>query len=170
MRKSLAKSNAARGEVASATIEGMGAQRRGKAGRSGTRRLLLADAGMLAGFRRATASLDQMDEALTDLASDDLTIVVLADASLRRDLEDGDQDRFERYRGDGTVTCAAAGSDGGHTGFMRAVAERACRNGQFDEVLVLTARDLGTGGWTLARLGRVDGRWSLLGATPTQAA
>ena len=148
----------------------MAAQRRRKAKKSTGRRLLLADAGMLAGFRRASASLDQMDEALRDLQADDLTIVVLADAALRRDLADKDQDRFERYRGDGTVTCAAAGSDGGHTGFMRAVAERACRKGGFDDVLVLTARDLGTGGWALARLGRVDGRWSLLSPTPTRAA
>lgn len=147
----------------------VGAQRRGKAGRAKSGRLLLADAGMLAGFRRATASLDQMDEALADLAADDLSIVVLADSGLRRDLAQGDQDRFERYRGDGTVTCAAAGSEGGHTGFMRAVAERACRNGGFDEVLVLTARDLGKGAWTLARMGRVDDRWALLDA-PTRAA
>lgn len=146
----------------------MASRRRGKAVTTG-RRLLLADAGMLAGFRRATASLDQMDEALHDLQSEGLEIVVLADSGLRRDLADQDQDRFEQYRGDGTVTCAAAGSEGGHTGFMRAVAERACRNSRFDEVLVLTARDLGKGGWTLARLGQVDGHWSLLGATPPAA-
>lgn len=133
-------------------------------------RLLLADAGMLAGFRRAEASLEQMDQALADLAADDLHTVILADSALRRDLPDSDQKRFEKYRGDGTVTCAAAGSEGGHTGFMRAVAERACRSGRFDEVLVLTARDLGEGPWKLSRLGLVEGHWKLLDPSPTQAA
>ncbi len=44
---------------------------------------------------------------------------------------------------------------------MRAVAERAVLNATFAEVLVLTARDIGTGPWKLVRLARVDGRWSI---------
>ena len=161
--------NAARASHRWDSMDSMGAQRRRKPGSTDGRRLLLADAGMLAGFRRAEPSLDQFDAALSDLASDDLAIAVLADASLKRDLPDGQQDRFERYRGDGTIVCAAAGSEGGHTGFMRAVAERACRKGTFAEVLVLTARDIGKGRWKLVRLGRDGDKWTLVSSTSTRA-
>ena len=146
-------------------------KRRQPGGNGNNQRLVLADAGMLAGYRRAQPSLAQLDAAVADLSlAEDVVVVVMADAAMKRDLDASEQEQFEIYRSNGAVVCAAAGTVGGHSGFMRAAAERAAAKGTFADVLVLTARDIGRGPWTLVRLTREGDRWAIAPPDPTRAA
>ena len=120
-------------------------------------RILLVDAGLAAGWRRAVPDLDQLDEvveAARDVVPD---TVVLADASMKWSLPEEQQDRFELYRGTAAVLCAPGGTKGGHHEFLAAAARAAAQRGR--EVWVLTGLALGDGPWQLAMLRKPDGAW-----------
>ena len=86
--------------------------------------ILLVDAGLAAGWRRADPDLDQLDEVVDAAKEVVADTVVLADASLKWSLPDDQQERFERYRGTATVLCAPGGTKGGHHAFLATVAAR----------------------------------------------
>lgn len=121
--------------------------------------LLLIDAGLAAGWRRAEPDLAQLDavlEAAKEVASDR---VVMADASLKWSLPEDQREQFERYRATSLVLCAPGGTTGGHYAFLKAAAQAAAEQGR--AVYVLSALDLGTGPWRLAMLRRPEGRWQI---------
>ncbi len=121
--------------------------------------ILLIDAGLAAGWRRAHPDLDQLDEVVEAAASVVPDRVVMADASLKWSLPDDQQERFERYRATSMVLCAPGGTTGGHHAFLAAAARAAAGKGR--TVYVLSALDLGDGPWTLALLRRPDGVWQI---------
>lgn len=122
-------------------------------------KILIVDAGLAAGWRRAVPDLDQLDDvvaAARELVPD---TVVLADASLKWSLPEDQQERFERYRGTATVLCAPGGTRGGHHAFLATAARAAADRGR--DVWVLSGLDLGDGPWRLAMLRRPDGHWTI---------
>ncbi len=121
--------------------------------------ILLIDAGLAAGWRRADPDLDQLDQVVEAAGSVVAERVVLADASLKWSLPDDQQERFERYRATATVLCAPGGTTGGHHAFLAAAARAAAAKGR--DVYVLSALDLGDGPWKLAMLRRPDGHWQV---------
>ncbi|MGK2950620.1 MAG: hypothetical protein ACSLFP_18755 [Acidimicrobiales bacterium] len=125
--------------------------------RAPTRTLVLVDAGMAAGYRRAKLSLTQLHQALVHLHRQhpDVLVAVLADPSLKWDLETADQALFEGDIIAGAVVCAPAGALAGTVGFLTRAAERAKHLG-FD-VVAFTDRALPE--VALGRLRNDSGRW-----------
>lgn len=121
--------------------------------------ILLVDAGLAAGWRRAVPDLDQLDEVTEAARRIVPDTVVLADASLKWSLPEDQQERFERYRASAAVLCAPGGTRGGHHEFLAAAARAAVDAGR--EVWVLSGLALGDGGWRLARLRRPAGTWTI---------
>jgi hypothetical protein len=118
---------------------------------------VLVDAGMVAGFRRATPSLAQLHQALVHLhlQHPEARVAVVADPSLKWDLGPGEQPAFEGDIIARAVVCAPAGALEGTTGFMTRSAERASTDG-FD-VVAFTDRALSE--VALGRLRNDGGRW-----------
>jgi hypothetical protein len=121
------------------------------------RTLVLVDAGMVAGFRRATPSLAQLHQALVHLhvQHPDALVAVVADPSLKWDLDKADQVQFEGDIVAGAVVCAPAGALDGTVGFLAQSANRARSDGH--EVVAVTARAVP--GVALGRLRNDSGRW-----------
>jgi hypothetical protein len=119
--------------------------------------LVLVDAGMVAGFRRAKPSLAQLHQALVHLHRQhpEVRTAVLADPSLKWDLGGTEQTTFEGDIIAGAVVCAPAGALEGTVGFLAQAALRAKKCGY--EVIAVTDRAVPE--VALGRL-RVDGgRW-----------
>lgn len=122
-----------------------------------TSTLVLVDAGMVAGFRRATLSLAQLHQALVHLYRQhpEVKVAVVADPSLKWDLRGAEQAEFEGDIIAGAVVCAPAGAFDGTAGFLERAATRASSDG-FD-VVAFTARALP--GVALGRLRNDSGQW-----------
>ncbi len=131
-----------------------------------TSTLVLVDAGMVAGFRRATLSLAQLHQALVHLYRQhpEVKVAVVADPSVKWDLAGQEQADFEGDIIAGAVVCAPAGALEGTAGFLDRAAARATKDG-FD-VVAFTARALP--GVALGQLRNDGGRWhwDLSGARP----
>ncbi|WP_436795872.1 hypothetical protein [Actinospongicola halichondriae] len=121
--------------------------------------LLLVDAGMAAGWRRAEPDLDQLDEVVEAARAVVPDVVVLGDASLKWSLPDSQQEKFEQYRATATVLCAPGGTTGGHHEFLKTAARAAASRGR--DVYILSALALGDGPWRLAMVRRPEGRWTI---------
>ena len=121
------------------------------------RTLVLVDAGMVAGFRRAKPSLSQLHQALVHLYQQhpDVLVAVMADPSLKWDLDKGDQALFEGDIVAGAVVCAPAGALDGTGGFLAQSAARAVGDGH--QVVAVT--DRAVPGVALGRLRNDGGRW-----------
>lgn len=122
--------------------------------------LLLLDADMLAGWRRAAPSLAQLHHALLHLerAHPDDRVAVIADPSLKFSLASDEQGRFEADIVGGVLTCTPAGAVDGTHGFLAAVAARAADQGW--EVVAVS--DKAVPGIPLGRLRCDDaGRWTV---------
>lgn len=142
----------------------MAARRRSKGSAATKRapdgpRLLLIDAGLAAGWRRAEPDLGQLDEVVEAAKGIVDDVVVLGDASLKWSLPDDQQKKFEEYRATSTVLCAPGGTTGGHHKFLATAAHAAADRGR--DVYVLSALALGDGPWRLAMLRRPEGRWTV---------
>ena len=122
-----------------------------------TSTLVLVDAGMVAGFRRATLSLAQLHQALVHLYRQhpDVKVAVVADPSVKWDLSGAEQAEFEGDIIAGAVVCAPAGALEGTAGFLERAAARASASGL--NVVAFTARALP--GVALGRLRNDGGRW-----------
>lgn len=121
--------------------------------------ILLIDAGLAAGWRRAEPDLGQLDEVVDAAKGVVPDVAVLGDASLKWSLPDDQQDKFEKYRATSTVLCAPGGTEGGHHAFLATAARAAADRGR--TVYVLSALALGDGPWRLAMLRRPEGRWTI---------
>jgi hypothetical protein len=121
-------------------------------------RLVIVDADLLAGWRRAEPSLTQLREAVEALRAQepDANIAVIADPALKWSLSPAEQADIEHDIVSRFLLLAPAGSRGGHVGFIARVVEVASRDG-FDPVVV-TARSVP--GARLGRPQRIDGTWS----------
>jgi len=132
--------------------------------------LVLVDAGMVAGYRRATLSLSQLHQALVHLHRQhpDAKVAVMADPSVKWDLDAAEQPAFEGDIIAGAVVCAPAGAFDGMGGFLERAAQRAVADGY--EVVAFTARAIP--GVPLGRLRNDGGRWlwDLDGTTTMDAA
>jgi hypothetical protein len=119
--------------------------------------LVLVDAGMVAGFRRATVSLAQLHQALVHLYRQhpDAKVAVVADPSVKWDLDGSEQAAFEGDIIAGAIVCAPAGALEGTAGFLQRAAVRAADAGY--DVVAFTA--LAISGVALGRLRNDGGRW-----------
>ena len=121
------------------------------------RRIVLVDADMLAGWRRVTPSFAQLREALADLGRQEpaTAVAVVADPSLKWDLDPGEQDQIEQEVRMGRILYAPAGCIGGQLGFMARVVAVATQRG-FDPVVIT---DQHVAGAPLGRVRRDGPRW-----------
>jgi hypothetical protein len=121
------------------------------------RTLVLVDAGMVAGFRRAKPSLGQLHQALVHLhlQHPDVLVAVVADPSLKWDLDKNDQAMFEGDVVAGAVVCAPAGALDGTGGFLAQSAARAVADGHG----VVAVTDRAVPGVALGRIRNDAGRW-----------
>jgi hypothetical protein len=119
--------------------------------------LVLVDAGMVAGFRRATLSLAQLHQALVHLHRQhpDVLVAVVADPSLKWDLAGAEQAAFEGDIIAQAIVCAPAGALDGTVGFL----ERAARNGAAAGHDVVAFTDRALAEVALGRLRNDGGRW-----------
>lgn len=119
--------------------------------------LVLVDAGMVAGFRRASLSLAQLHQALVHLHRQhpDVHVAVMADPSLKWDLAGAEQAAFEGDIIAGAIVCAPAGALDGTVGFM----ERAARTGVKAGHHVVAFTDRALPDVALGRLRNDGGRW-----------
>jgi hypothetical protein len=119
--------------------------------------LVLVDAGMVAGYRRASLSLGQLHQALVhlDRQHPEAQVAVVADPSLKWDLAPADQPLFEGDIIAGAVVCAPAGALDGTIGFLERAAANATGSGH--RVVAFTDRALA--GVELGRLRNDGGRW-----------
>jgi cystathionine beta-lyase family protein involved in aluminum resistance len=122
-----------------------------------TSTLVLVDAGMVAGFRRATISLAQLHQALVHLYRQhpEVKVAVVADPSVKWDLTGQEPAAFEGDVIAGAVVCAPAGALEGTAGFLERAASRATAAGY--DVVAFTARALP--GVALGQLRNEGGRW-----------
>lgn len=133
------------------------------------RTLVLVDAGMVAGYRRADLSLAQLHQALVHLHRQhpEVHVAVIGDPSLKWDLSAEEQPLFEGDIVAKAVVCTPAGAYAGTGGFLEQAAARA--KGLGYEVVAFTARAIP--GVPLGRL-RADGArwiWDLDGTTTIDA-
>jgi hypothetical protein len=128
---------------------------------------VIVDADLLAGWRRAEPSLEQLREAVGALRAQepDATIAVIADPALKWSLAPAEQADIEHDIVSRFLLMAPAGSRGGHVGFIARVVEVASERGL--DPVVVTARAVP--GARLGRPSRVAGTWSfeLNGPQPT---
>ncbi|MEO7427856.1 MAG: hypothetical protein ABIY48_00590 [Acidimicrobiales bacterium] len=119
--------------------------------------LVLVDAGMVAGFRRATLSLAQLHQALVHLHRQhpDVLVAVLADPSLKWDLAGAEQAAFEGDIIARAIVCAPAGALEGTVGFL----ERAAHGGTAAGLHVVAFTDRALAAVALGRLRNDGGRW-----------
>jgi hypothetical protein len=119
--------------------------------------LVLVDAGTVAGFRRSRPSLGQLHQAIVHLHRQhpEAQVAVVADPSLKWDLDAGEQTLFEGDIVAGAVVCAPAGAVDGTHGFIARAAEQAAR----EDRRVVAITDRAVPGVALGKV-RVDGgRW-----------
>ena len=119
--------------------------------------LVLVDAGMAAGYRRAKPSLGQLHQALVHLHREhpEVQVAVLADPTLKWDLGSTESPLFEGDIVAGALVCAPAGAVEGTTGFLGRAAVKATRSGY--DVVAFTDRALPD--VALGQLRNEGGRW-----------
>ena len=121
------------------------------------RTLVLVDAGMAAGYRRAKPSLGQLHQAVVHLHAEhpEALVAVLGDPSLKWDLSTADAALFEGDIIAGSIVCAPAGALDGTAGFLSRAAAKAKTKGF--QVVAFTDRALPD--VALGRLRSEGGRW-----------
>jgi hypothetical protein len=126
--------------------------------------VVLVDADTVAGWRLPVPSLAQLHRAVGDLRAQHpgVTVAVVADASIKWALADGEQAAFEEDIVTRAVVCAPAGTRDGAHGWLLAVVARA----RHDTPRVLVVTDRAVAGVPVVRLSMVDGhfRFDLAGA------
>lgn len=119
--------------------------------------LVIVDADTLAGWRRPSASLAQLREALADLTAQapETAVAVIADPSLKWALPPAEQEAIEEDIVGRRLLFSPAGGVGGHLGFIARVVERAGELGFAPVVLT----DQVIPGVQLGRVRREGTRW-----------
>jgi hypothetical protein len=121
------------------------------------RPLVIVDADTLAGWRRPSASLQQLREAVADLRAQEpeVPIAVIADPSLKWALTPDEQEAIEDDIVGRRLLFSPAGGAGGHLGFLSAVVTRATERGY--QPVVMT--DQVIPGAMVGRVRREGTRW-----------
>lgn len=93
--------------------------------------LVLVDADTVAGWRRPTPSLAQLESAVGDLRAQapEAVVAVVGDPALKWALDETDRDLLEEEIRHGRIVLAPAGSKDGHVGFLARAAARAVELG-----------------------------------------
>ncbi len=131
-------------------------------------RVVIVDADTVAGWRRVTPSLAQLESAVSDLRrfAPGAVIVILGDPSLRWALSNEDKERLDDWIDHQQVVLAPAGTIGGHVGFIAAASQKA----KFLGMLPVVITDRAVPDCPIARMRRIGERWlfDLDNATVTQ--
>lgn len=120
-------------------------------------RFVIIDADMLAGWRRATSSLDQLHEAVRQLRVQEpgVAVAVVGDPALKWALPESEHERLELDITSRSIVFAPAGTVGGHKGFIAGCVDTARARG-FEPVVL---SDQSIPGAPLIRVRRDEGRW-----------
>ncbi|MHB1139269.1 MAG: hypothetical protein ACYC2O_09960 [Microthrixaceae bacterium] len=94
-------------------------------------RVVIVDADTVAGWRRVTPSLAQLESALSDLRRTDpnAVVAILGDPALKWALPAAEQERLDDWINHQMVVLAPAGTKEGHVAFIAAAARKAVRLG-----------------------------------------
>lgn len=122
------------------------------------RQLVIVDADTVAGWRRSTPSLAQLWSAVEDLrtAEPDVTVAVIADASLKWALTAEERDAVDEAVGAGRMLFPPAGCEGGHVAFIAEVVRRAEEQGRSPVVIT----DQAVPQARICRVRREGDRWA----------
>jgi hypothetical protein len=120
-------------------------------------RVVIVDADTVAGWRRVTPSLAQLESAVSDLrrSAPGAVIVILGDPSLRWALSPADAELLDDWINHQQVVLAPAGTIGGHVGFIAAASRKASFLGMVPVVIT----DRAVPDCPIARMRRVGERW-----------
>lgn len=120
-------------------------------------RVVIVDADTVAGWRRLTPSLAQLDAAVGDLRTQapDVTVAIVGDPALKWALSDMDRELLDEQIRHQQIVLAPAGSKDGHVGFIAKAAERAVELG----LAPIAVTDRAVPGCPVARLRREGERW-----------
>jgi hypothetical protein len=120
-------------------------------------RVVIVDADTVAGWRRVTPSLAQLESAVSDLrrAAPGAVIAIVGDPALKWALSAEDQERLDDWINHQQVVLAPAGTKDGHVGFITATAAAAGRRGM--RPVAITDRMVPA--CPIARLRREGERW-----------
>ncbi len=120
-------------------------------------KVVIVDADTVAGWRRVTPSLAQLESAVSDLRRSDpgALITIVGDASLKWALPADEQERLDDWVNHQQLVLSPAGTKDGHVGFMASTAQKALRLGMSPVVIT----DRAVPGCPIARISRDAQRW-----------
>jgi len=121
------------------------------------RRVVIVDADTVAGWRRVTPSLAQLERAVEDLRAQapEATVAIVGDPALKWALNDMDRELLDEQIRHHQIVLAPAGAKDGHVGFIARAAERAQDLG-LDAIAVT---DRAVPGCPVARMRRDGDLW-----------
>lgn len=116
------------------------------------KRVVIVDADTVAGWRRVSPSLAQLERAVEDLRAQepDAVVAVVGDPALKWSLSEVDRDLLDEQIRHHQIVLAPAGSKDGHVGFIARAAELAEETG----VDVVAVTDRAVPGCKVARIRR----------------
>ena len=114
--------------------------------------MVIVDADTVAGWRRVSPSLAQLEAAVEDLRAQepDAVVAVVGDPALKWSLSDVDRDLLDEQIRHHQIVLAPAGAKDGHVGFIARAAER----GAQIDVDVVAITDRAVPGCRVARISR----------------
>jgi len=120
-------------------------------------RVVIVDADTVAGWRRVTPALDQLESAVSDLrrAAPGALIAIVGDPALKWALSASDQERLDDWINHQQVVLAPAGTKDGHVGFISATARKATSLG----MRPVAVTDRAVADCPIARMRRDGERW-----------
>jgi hypothetical protein len=120
-------------------------------------RVVIVDADTVAGWRRVTPSLDQLESAVSDLrrSAPGAVIAIVGDAALKWALSAPEQERLDDWINHQQVVLAPAGTKDGHVGFIANTARKA----RLEGMRPVAITDRAVPDCPIARLRRDGDRW-----------
>ena len=114
--------------------------------------MVIVDADTVAGWRRPTPSLGQLEKAVEDLRTQepDALVAVVGDPALKWSLSDTDRDLLDEQIRHHQIVLAPAGAQDGHVGFIARAADRAEELG----IDIVAVTDRAVPGCKVARIRR----------------
>lgn len=123
----------------------------------GAQRVVIVDADTVAGWRRVTPSLAQLESAVEDLRAQepDSTVAIVGDPALKWALSETDRELLDEQIRHHQIVLAPAGCHDGHVGFMAKAAARAEALG----LRPVAVTDRAVPGCPVARMRRDGATW-----------
>jgi len=120
-------------------------------------RVVIVDADTVAGWRRVTPSLDQLESAVSDLrrSAPGALIAIVGDPALKWALTAPEQERLDDWINHQQVVLAPAGTKDGHVGFIASTARKA----RLEGMRPVAITDRAVPDCPIARLRRDGDRW-----------